>query len=258
LDGVNFKPNTTEAVAGAVGEPSPTSGPGPSAGAAISASDLVLQGDDLEALGTDPALLKEALDKQNVLQNELNAKYTTAQLQQSDVEAAVAKATAADGPQAGILVREQYARDGYRSPDQYGAQLQAVADNKYAIQNVVDTVARQDAATLDADRKQDIADMKEAAAREAQPPTFFERTRQEALKKYNEYKEVFTRTPVDLTQGLSQEEKEEYEKRAAAIPFYQKFPFSILTGGVPLNNPSEAELAAEAAKEALRKKQVNN
>lgn len=256
LDGVNFKPNTTEAVAGAVGEPSPTSGPGPSAGAAISASELVLQGDDLEALGTDPALLKEALDKQNVLQNELNAKYTTAQLQQSDVEAAVAKATAADGPQAGILVREQYARDGYKSPDQYGAQLQAVADNKYAIQNVVDTVAR-DAARLDADQKQDIADMKKTVGEPA-PLTFFERTKQETLKKYNEYKEVFTRTPVDLTQGLSQEEKEEYEKRVAATPFYQKFPFSILTGGVPLNNPSEAELAAEAAKEALRKKQVNN
>jgi hypothetical protein len=258
LDGANFVPNSTEAVAGAVGEPSPTSGPGPSAGAAISASQLVLQGDDLEKLGTDPALLNEALAEQNALQNDLNAKYTTAQLRQSEVEAAVAKATAADGPQAGILVREQYARDGYRSPDQYGAQLQAVADNKSNIQNVIDTVARQDAASLDADAKQDIAFAKEAAEREAKPPTFIQRTIAETRKKYEEYKEVFTRTPVELYTGA---EKDDIAKELANRPFWKKIPFF---SAVPLDDPDaaarQARIDAEV-QEYLReasKKKINN
>jgi len=231
LDGANFVPNKTEAVAGAVGEPSPTSGPSPSAGPALSANNIVLQTSDYEDI-TTPEAAKAALNNQIYQENVLHQKLAEATAQQKDVEAAVAKATAADGPQAGQLVREQYAAQGYISPDQYGAQLQAYKDNKANLENIIDEQAK-NSAILDTAKKADVAAMKQeaATAAETRTPTLLERTISETRDAYNKFTSSFNQPGVDLTVGLTPEEKEQYLKEKAERPWWRTFV------GVSLNPP---------------------
>ena len=228
LDGANFVPNKTEAVAGAVGEPLPGESAPLSAGAALSAENLVLQGSDYEDINT-PEAAKAALNAQVYQENVLQSKVAESRAQQADVEAAVAKATAADGPQAGLLVRQQYAAQGYISPDQYTAQLQTIQDNKYNIQNIIDKQT-ENYAVLDAAQKQDIALMKQESQTTV-PPTYIERQISELRTSYNEFISSINRPPVQL---YTPEQQIQIDKELAARPWYQKIPFF---SGVDLTAP---------------------
>jgi hypothetical protein len=235
LDGAQFVPNKTEAVAGAIGEPSPGAPANISAGPALAANELVLTSADIEQINTPTAAATE-LRNQIYQENELQKKVAEARYQQNDVEAAVAKATAADGPQAGNLLREQYAAQGYISPDQYDKQLQTVRDNKAKIQTIVDA----DTASLaayDYDSRTSIGQVKqEAKTEEVRTPTFAERQITEVRTAYDKFVEAANRPGIDLTVGMTPEEKEQYLKEKANRPWYSKFPFSIITGGVPLKD----------------------
>jgi hypothetical protein len=235
LDGAQFVPNKTEAVAGAIGEPSPGAPANISAGPAIAANELVLSGADLEQLNTPTAAANE-LRNQIYQENELQKKVAEARYQQNDVEAAVAKATAADGPQAGNLLREQYAAQGYISPDMYDKQLQTVRDNKANIQKIVDT----DTASLaayDYDSRTSIGQVKqEAKTEEVRTPTFIERQITEVRTAYDKFFEAANRPGIDLTVGMTPDEKEQYLKEKANRPWYSKFI------GVDLNPPVDLTL----------------
>lgn len=229
LEGANFVPNKTEAVAGAVGEPSPTAGPSISAGAAFDAQHLVLGTSDFADLGT-PAQVSVALTDQRYQESALLSKQAEAKSQQADVEAAVAKATAADGPQAGNLLREQYAAQGYISPDQYDKQLQVIKDNKTNLQEIIDMSTR-DYSKLDAENKAAVDKEKQNSLVGPPAPTFIERQISELRTSYREFTESFNKTPVEL---YSPEEKIQIQKELDARPWYQKIPFF---NGVNLNEP---------------------
>jgi hypothetical protein len=229
LDGAQFVPNKTEAVAGAVGEPSPTSGPGLSVGPQLEANQLVLSGADLEQLDNPTAAANE-FKNQLYQENALQSKIAEAKSQQADVEAAVAKATAADGPQAGNLLREQYASQGYVSPDQYEKQLQTIRDNKTNIQNIIDNQTG-NYAVYDYDDRTNLDAMKQYNAVGPPAPTFVERQIAELRTSYREFTESFNRTPVEL---YTPEEKIQIQKELDARPWYKKIP---LFNGVDLNEP---------------------
>jgi len=133
LNGANFQPNQVQAASSEDFGLQPGKSFYEGTPAALSANDLVLTGSDLEQLD-NPTALKNALDEQNTKEAELLTKIQEATAKQVEVDAAVNKAIASDGPAAGIAVREQYAAQGYIAPSQYQAQLQTISDNKYAIQ----------------------------------------------------------------------------------------------------------------------------
>ena len=140
LNGVNFRPNSTEATVDLGAEVGPTSFYAGTP-AALSAKDLVLSGSDLDQLD-NPTAVEAALADQNTKRLELLDKIQTATAKQVEVDAAVNKAIASDGPAAGIAVREQYASQGYIAPQQYQAQLQVITDNQRNILDNADAQAK--------------------------------------------------------------------------------------------------------------------
>lgn len=150
LNGANFKPNTISATNGDTGAPTATSTNfQEGTPAALNATALTLTESDVNKIGDDPTAIQSALDTQNAKYEELLTKNQEAVTKQKEVDAAVAKAIAADGPQAGIAVREQYAAQGYIAPVQYQAQLQAVKDNQNVLTENL-TTANQNAAAQQA------------------------------------------------------------------------------------------------------------
>jgi hypothetical protein len=230
LDGANFVPNKTEAVAGAVGEPSPTPLPQIN-NPQLSAESLVLTSAQVEA-NTDPASIGAAINEQTAKEAEITKKIELATAQKAEIDARVAKAVAADGPQAGILVREQYAAQGYISPEQYGAQLQAIQDNKYQLRDQLDKTTGT-YSKFDYAQQQTVTDIKAEAKAEAEakPPTYIETKLSEVRANIKEYTAFLTKPPVDLNQGLTPEEILQRQKEDANRPWLEKIPFF---GGVSL------------------------
>jgi hypothetical protein len=222
LDGANFVPNKTEAVAGAVGEPSPTPLPQIN-NPQLSAEKYVLTANDYADMGTTPESLQGALADQEAKAYNLMKEIEVASTKKVEVDAAVAKAVAADGPQAGILVRETYAAQGYISPEQYQQQLQTIYDNKYQIQQNLD-MATGTYSKYDQVNKEAVTQVENAVVGPPEP-TLVERTINSVRTSYREFKEAMDRTPVDLTEGLSPEQKLQYEQEKANRPWYQKIPF---------------------------------
>jgi len=140
LNGANFRPNSTEATVDLGTQVGPTSFY-EGTPAALKANDLVLSGMELEQLD-NPTAVENALIEQDAKRKDILNKIEVASKQQVEVDAAVNRAIAADGPAAGIAVREQYASQGYIAPQQYQAQLQVITDNQRNILDNADAQAK--------------------------------------------------------------------------------------------------------------------